>query len=99
MYGMAIIAAIVLLVALVRSAPMPLPRWWQLGALAASVQLPAYYNGGGDNLFRISYVLLCLVAWHNREAAGGKLMFVGLLLNAVPIMLLGRMPISPTMLA
>lgn len=99
MYGMAMIAAIILLVALVRSTPLPIPHWWQLGGLAALTQLPAYYNGGNDNLFRISYVLLCLVAWRNREATGGKLILAGLVLNAVPILSLGRMPISPTMLA
>ena len=99
MYGMAMIAGLVLLVALVRAAPLPIPHWWQLGLLAALLQVPAYVWSVGDWLLRASYVLLCFVAWRNYEAVGGKLIFAGLVLNAVPIVLLGRMPISPAMLA
>lgn len=98
MYAMAMIAAIILFVALARNVSLTPPRWWQLAIVATLLQVPAYFWGVGDWLLRASYVLLCLVAWRNRETVGGKLIFAGLVLNAVPIVLLGRMPISPTML-
>jgi hypothetical protein len=96
---MLLIAGLVLLVALVRSAPLPAPRWWQLGVLAALLQLPAYIANIADGLLPISYVLLCLVAWRNRSQTGGTVICAGLLLNAAPILALGDMPISPEMLA
>ena len=99
MRGMLIVAGVALLVVLVRSTPLPTPRWWQLGILAALLQVPAYIANIADGLLPISYVLLCLVAWRNRSQAGGAWICAGMLLNAAPILALGDMPISPEMLA
>lgn len=99
MYGMVVIASVVIVVALMRRAPLPTPRWWKLGLVAALLQLPAYLFDRDNRLLSVSYLLLCLVAWRNRYHAGGSLICAGLLLNALPILIDGRMPIGATLLA
>jgi hypothetical protein len=99
MRGMLVIAGLTILVTLWR-APVPTPpRWWHLGVLAALLQVPAYVQNTADWLLPVSYVLLVIVAWQNRLYPSGRLIFTGMLLNAVPIVVLGDMPISPEMLA
>lgn len=99
MSGLSCIAGTCVVLLLLRNAPLPTPRWWQLGVIAALLQVPAYCWTTSDYVFRISYLLLCCVAWCNRTHAGGGMIFVGMLLNAIPILILGRMPIGADMLA
>ncbi len=99
MLGMLIIGCIAIAATLFRRAPVPVPYWWQLGIVAALLQVPVYYLAWDDWLLRISYVLLVIVAWANRDQAGGQLLLMGIVCNALPILLHGRMPISLEMLA
>ncbi len=99
MLGMLIIGCIAIAATLFRRTPVPEPRWWHLGAIAALLQVPMYYLAWDGWLLRISYVLLVAVAWVNCDRAGGRLLLIGMMCNALPILFHGRMPISLEMLA
>lgn len=99
MLGMSLILGFAAVVVLVRpNLPQP-PRWWQLGVAAMLLQVPVYVWGWNSWLLRLAYLLLVVVALLNRQLPGGRLICVGVLLNALPILLYGRMLISPDMLA
>jgi hypothetical protein len=93
MRGMLLIAGLTILMTIWRSPFLVVPRWWQLGVLAALLQVPAYVWNAADWLLPISYVLLCAVAWRNQAQAGGRLILAGMLLNALPILIVGHMPL------
>ncbi len=99
MLGMFTIGCLATAITLFRRTPVPAPRWWHLGIIAALLQLPVYYWMWEGWLLRLSYVLLVAVAWANRDRAGGQLLLLGMLCNALPILVHGRMPISQEMLA
>lgn len=98
MLGMLAIVVVVSVVVMLRRSPLPTPRWWLLGLGATALQVVPYYGHGHDWLLRVSYGLLLLVAWHNRDRIGGRLLLAGLACNALPIMVYGRMPIAAAML-
>lgn len=99
MLGMLIISCIAIAATLFRRTPVPVPPWWQLGVVAALLQVPVYYLSWHGWLLRISYLLLVVVAWANRDRAGGRLLLMGMMCNALPILFHGRMLISLEMLA
>jgi hypothetical protein len=98
MRGMLFVAGLTILMTTWRSPVLVVPRWWQLGLVAALLQVPAYIGNTADWLLPVSYVFLCVVAWRNRTAAGGRLICTGMLLNALPILIVGHMPLSVDML-
>jgi hypothetical protein len=97
MRGMMLIVIALSVVVLVQPAAPPQPRWWRVGLLALLIQLPPFLMGQGDALLRIAYGLLLAVAWANRRLPGGPLILAGLTLNALPIFVYGRMPLSSAM--
>jgi hypothetical protein len=99
MLGMGLIAAAVMAVTLFRGIPDELPRQWYLGCIALLLQVPVYLWGWSDWLLRSAYLLLLVVAYANRHLVGGQIIGIGLLLNATPILVYGRMPISAEMMA
>lgn len=99
MLGMSLVLGFATALILIRPTLPPSPRFWQLGLLAVAVQVPVYLWGWNTALLRLGYALLIVVAFANRQAPGGRLICLGLLLNALPILIYGRMPIAPDMLA
>ncbi|MDQ4146722.1 MAG: DUF5317 domain-containing protein, partial [Pseudomonadota bacterium] len=73
--------------------------WWQFSLVAALLQVPVYCLSWDSWLLRLSYVLLVAITWANRDRAGGQLLLMGIVCNALPILFHGRMPISLEMLA
>lgn len=95
---MSIIVGVILLLLVLRREPIPTPRWWWLGLIAVLLQIPVFFWGWSNWLLRAAYALLLVVAFANRHLAGGTIVMLGLLLNAIPIFIYGRMPISQDMI-
>lgn len=93
------IATMISAIILVRPVPLALPRWWQIGLLATLLQIPVTHWGWTEWLLRATYLLLLLVAWANRNLVGGRILCAGLILNSLPILIYGRMPMSEEMAA
>jgi hypothetical protein len=99
MLGIVVVVCVAVAIVLLRRTPLPLPRWWEIAPLAVLLQVPAFFWGVMDWAFRVSFVILLFVVWANRSQPGAKLIFAGLLLNTLPIMVYGRMPIGVNMVA
>lgn len=97
MTGLALLAIVLSAVVLLRRTPPPLPAHWPLALLALLLQLLAHWLGPDDWLLRVSFLLLLGVAWSNRAIPGGLLLLLGVTLNALPVLVYGRMPLSPAM--
>lgn len=97
MTGMALLALMLSAIVILRRTPPPLPAHLPLALLALLLQLLAHWLGPGQWLLRVSFVLLLVVAWSNRRIPGGRLLLLGVALNALPVLVFGRMPLSPAM--
>lgn len=94
MLALVLLTIVLSAIVLIRPTPPPTPRWWLVAVFALLLQLPPYVLGQADWLLRVSYGLLLAVAWSNRTLPGGRWLLVGLTLNALPILVYGRMPLS-----
>lgn len=99
MLGMSIVLGVCVVLMFKRQTPLPMPRLWWLAVGATVLQIPVYAWGWSDWLLRSAYALLLVVAFANLRLDGGRLILAGLVLNALPILIYGRMPISQDMLA
>lgn len=94
---MVLLLVVLSAIVIFRRTPPPTPAHWPLALLALLLQALGQRLGGSEEILRVSFLLLLTVAWSNRAMPGGWLLLLGVTLNALPVLLYGRMPLSPAM--